>query len=48
MIMFAVVHGPLAGYHDDGAVAAVVDARLMYELAVAAGAADHIERPSHW
>lgn len=48
MVMFAVVHGPLAGYHDNGAVAATVDARLMYDLAAAAGAADHIERPSHW
>lgn len=48
MVMFAVVHGPLAGYHDDGRVAATVDARTMYDMAVAAGAADHIERPSHW
>jgi len=48
MVMFAVVHGPLAGYHDDGSVAATVDARFMYDLAVAAGAAAHIERPSHW
>ncbi len=48
MVMFAVVHGPLGGYHDDGSIAAVVDARLMYDLAVAAGAADHIEKPSHW
>ncbi|MDR6832432.1 MULTISPECIES: 2,4'-dihydroxyacetophenone dioxygenase family protein [unclassified Sphingopyxis] len=48
MVMFAVVHGPLGGYHEDGTIAAVVDARLMYDLAVAAGAADHIEKPSHW
>lgn len=47
-IMFAVVHGPLAGYHDDGAYAAVIDARLMYEMAVANNAAAHIEKPSHW
>jgi len=48
MVMFAVVHGPLGGFHDDGSVAAVVDAKLMYDLAVAANAADHIEKPSHW
>lgn len=48
MVMFAVVHGPLAGYHDDGNVAATVDARLMYDMAVAAGAADHIDKPPHW
>jgi len=48
MVMFAVVHGPLGGYHDDGSVAAVVDARLMYDMAVAANAADHIEKPTHW
>jgi 2,4'-dihydroxyacetophenone dioxygenase len=48
MIMFAVIHGPLGGYNPDGTVAGVIDARLMYDLAVAGGAADHIERPSHW
>ena len=46
--MFAVVHGPLAGYHDDGTYAAVIDARLMYDLAAANNAADHVEKPSHW
>jgi len=48
MVMFAVVNGPLCGYNDDGSVAGVVDARLMYDLAAAAGAAGHIEKPSHW
>ena len=48
LVMFAVVHGPLGGYGEDGAVAAVVDARMMYDLAVAAGTAGHIEKPSHW
>ena len=48
MVMFAVAHGPLAGYHDDGHVAATADARVMYDMAGAVGAADHIERPSHW
>lgn len=48
MTMFAVVHGPLCGYNPDGTVAGIVDARLMYDMAAAAGAADHIEKPSHW
>lgn len=48
LVMFAVVHGPLGGFHPDGSVAAVVDARLMYELAVSAGAAGHITKPPHW
>lgn len=48
LVMFAVIHGPLGGYGDDGGIAAVVDARMMYDLAVAAGVADHIEKPSHW
>ncbi|WP_411818639.1 2,4'-dihydroxyacetophenone dioxygenase family protein [Hyphococcus sp. DH-69] len=41
-IMFAVVHGPIVGHDEDGGVAGVVDARLMYELAAANGAADHL------
>lgn len=48
VIMFAVVHGPLGGFHEDGSIAAVVDARLMYDMAVANDAAAHIEKPSHW
>lgn len=48
LVMFAIVHGPLGGFNDDGSVAAVVDARMMYDLAVAAGVADHVEKPSHW
>ncbi len=48
MIMFAVIHGPLGGFNDDGSVAGVVDARVMYDMAVANDAAAHIERPSHW
>lgn len=48
MVMFAIAHGPLCGYNDDGSIAGVVDARLMYDLAVAAGAADHIGKPDHW
>lgn len=48
MIMFAVVHGPLTGYHDDGSIAAVLDSKYMYQLAQQAGAADHIDQPLHW
>ncbi len=40
--MFAVVHGPLVGYHEDGSVAVVVDGRFMYEMAQKNNAADHI------
>lgn len=42
-IMFAIAHGPLVGYNEDGTIAAVVDAKMMYEMARAAGVADHIE-----
>lgn len=48
LVMFAVVHGPLCGYNADGSIAGVVDARVMYDLAVAAGAASHIDKPAHW
>ncbi|MCV6621397.1 MAG: 2,4'-dihydroxyacetophenone dioxygenase family protein [Cellvibrionaceae bacterium] len=40
--MFAIAHGPLVGYNEDGSIAAVVDARMMYQLAADAGVADHI------
>lgn len=42
-IMFAILHGPLVGYNEDGTIAAVIDAKMMYEMAVGAGVADHIE-----
>lgn len=42
VIMFAIAHGPLVGYNDDGSVAGIVDGRTMYDLAVAGGAAGHI------
>lgn len=48
MVMFAVVNGPLVGYNDDGSIAAVLDAKFMYELAAAHGGADHIEKPVDW
>jgi len=43
-LMFAVIYGPIIGYNDDGSVAGVVDNDLMYELAKANSAADHIQR----
>jgi 2,4'-dihydroxyacetophenone dioxygenase len=48
MIMFAVVHGPLKGYAEDGSIAGVVDARSMYEMATADGVAAHIAKPTGW
>lgn len=42
-IMFAMLHGPLVGYNEDGTIAAVVDAKMMYELAASQGVADHID-----
>lgn len=42
-IMFAIAHGPLVGYNPDGSIAAVVDAKVMLDMARAAGVADHIE-----
>ncbi|MGR3364046.1 MAG: 2,4'-dihydroxyacetophenone dioxygenase family protein [Maritimibacter harenae] len=45
-VMFAITHGPIVGYNPDGTIAAVVDAKMMYDMAVEAGAADHIE--AHW
>ncbi|MBL4852883.1 MAG: 2,4'-dihydroxyacetophenone dioxygenase family protein [Robiginitomaculum sp.] len=41
--MFAITHGPLVGYNDDGTIAAVIDGKLMYEMAKAEGAADHVD-----
>jgi len=43
-VMFAVIYGPIVGYNEDGTVAGVVDNDLMYELACANSAADHIQR----
>lgn len=41
--MFAALHGPLVGYNDDGSVAAVIDGKLMYQMARDGGMADHLE-----
>ncbi len=40
--MFAIAHGPLVGYDEDGGIGAVVDGRFMYELAKRNNVADHI------
>lgn len=48
MVMFATVNGPLTGYNPDGSIAAVVDAKFMYDMAVAGGAAGHIDKPMDW
>jgi 2,4'-dihydroxyacetophenone dioxygenase len=48
MIMFAVVYGPLAGYNDDGSVAAVLDGKAMYELYAKYGSVAHIDKPADW
>ncbi|PCI34429.1 MAG: hypothetical protein COB54_01180 [Alphaproteobacteria bacterium] len=42
VIMFAIAHGPLVGYNEDGSIGVVVDARLMYGLAQQNNAASHI------
>lgn len=42
-VMFGIMHGPLVGYNADGTIAAVVDAKTMYQLAKAAGQAAHIQ-----
>ena len=48
LVMFAVVYGPLVGYNEDGSVAAILDGKMMYEMAENAGQAGHISKPSHW
>ncbi len=41
--MFAVMHGPLMGYNDDGSIAAVVDGKMMYQMALDGGCAAHLK-----
>jgi 2,4'-dihydroxyacetophenone dioxygenase len=48
LIMFAIIHGPLIGYNEDGSIAAVIDAKVMYQLADDANQAQHVEKPKHW
>lgn len=40
--MFAIVYGPLVGYNDDGSVAAIIDGKLMFQLARDNNAVGHI------
>lgn len=47
-IVFAVVHGPLLSYEEDGSIATVIDAKVMYELAEASGEIHHLARPVEW
>jgi hypothetical protein len=42
--MFAVAHGPIVGYNEDGSIAGVVDVEWMYEAAAANGAAGHLRK----
>jgi hypothetical protein len=46
--MFAVLHGGIAGYHDDGSCAALVDAKLMWDMAAANNAVSHLVKPLDW
>lgn len=48
MMMFAIAHGPLVGYNEDGSIALVLDARAMFDMAEEAGLASHLDRPAHW
>ena len=42
--MFAVAHGPIVGYNEDGSIAGVVDVEWMYAAAAANGAAGHLRK----
>lgn len=44
-VLYAAVHGPLAGYEEDGRLAGLIDAELMLGLARANNAADHVRVP---
>ncbi|MEM9386023.1 MAG: 2,4'-dihydroxyacetophenone dioxygenase family protein [Pseudomonadota bacterium] len=48
MEMLAIAHSPLVGYDDDGSVALIVDAKMMYRLARDGGGADHLHPPAQW
>ena len=41
-IMFAVVHGAIVGYEDDGSIGGIVDGEFMLNLARENNAADHL------
>ncbi len=40
--MFAVAHGPIVGYEDDGSIAGIIDGQSMLALAREHGVADHL------
>ena len=46
--MFAIAHAPLCGFNEDGSVAGIVDAKLMYRLARDGGAAGHLTPAPQW
>lgn len=41
--MFAVAHGPIVGYNDDGTIAGIIDGQAMLAMAKEHGVADHLE-----
>jgi len=41
-MMFGIFHGPVVGYDENGAVAGVIDADLLYDLAAANNAVGHL------
>lgn len=48
LVMYATLWGPIVAYNDDGSVGGIVDAKLMFEMAQAGGARDHLEKPEDW
>ncbi len=48
MLLFAISHGPIAGYNNDGSIAGLIDVDWMYDSAARNGAADHIRRHIHF
>jgi hypothetical protein len=47
VLMFAIMHGPIVAYDDSGAVAGMITADLLYDLAVANDAAGHLPPRPH-
>ncbi|WP_280487810.1 cupin domain-containing protein [Nocardia farcinica] len=41
-LMFGIFHGPIVGFHDDGTVAGIITADLLWDLAEANGAVAHL------
>ena len=44
LLLFAISHGPIAGYNDDGSIGGLIDVEWMYKAASKNNAAAHIER----